>query len=177
MLGGTIYRAVKYMDKQEYKSIAALAANGDAKAFSHLYETLYREMYYTALYSLDSSTDAIEAVLGTVKDGFAAVGRLRSESAFRTFMMKSLCARIKLFLKERSDSGNPVRYDESAAVPGEDGIDIAQEFNRLDDMERVVTALYAVGRFTAEEISAFTGLSQGNVRKKLKKGLELFELD
>lgn len=163
------------MEKQEYKDLAELSANGDTKAFSHLYETLYREMYYTAFYSLKDDSDAVEAVLGTVKDGFAAIGRLRSESAFRTFMMKSLCARIKLRFKDYA--GDPVRYDESAAVLNEYGIDVKQEFNRLGDTERVVTALYVAGRFTAEEIAAFLGMSARGVRKRLNKGLELFELD
>ncbi len=153
------------MEKQEYKDTAALAANGDAKAFSHLYETLYREMYYTACYSLKSDADAVEVVLGTVKDGFAAIGRLRSESAFRSFMMKSLCARIKLRLKESDSEDDPVH----------DGL--RAEFAQLDDNVRVITALYVSGRFTPEEIAAYTGATAGAVRRKLKKGLELFELD
>lgn len=165
------------MEKQEYKEVFALAADGDAKAFSHLYETLYREMYYTAYYSLNDSADAEEAVLGTVKDGFAAIGRLRSEGAFRSFMMKSLCARVKMFLKEYNAAGTPVRFDESRLCPNEDGIDVMQEFCRLEDSERIITALYASGKFSCEEIASFMGMTTGGVRKRLKKGLELFELD
>ena len=40
------------MDKQKYKELQVMAANGDMKAFARLYETIYREMYYTAYYSL-----------------------------------------------------------------------------------------------------------------------------
>ena len=165
------------MEKQEYKDTAALAANGDAKAFSHLYETLYRAMYYTAFYSLRSEADAVEAVLGTVKDGFAAVGRLRNENAFRTFMMKSLCARIKLLLKQYSDE-DEYESETHDPISSEERVEgLREDFWALPDSERVVTALYAAGRFTAEEIAAYMGMTAGAVRKKLKRGLELFELD
>ena len=40
------------MDKREYKELSELAANGGTKAFARLYETVYREMYYTAFYTL-----------------------------------------------------------------------------------------------------------------------------
>ena len=77
------------MEKREYRELSELAANGDTKAFARLYETLYREMYYTACYSLTDEADAVDAVASTARDGFSAVGKLRSEEAFRAFMMKS----------------------------------------------------------------------------------------
>lgn len=156
------------MDKREYKEISALAANGDTKAFAHLYETIYREMYYTAFYTLANDADAVAVVLRTVKDGFSSVGRLHTEQAFRTFMMKSLCSRIKSRYKEYSADGTPDVAESS---------DIKREFERLSYNERIVAAMYAAGRFIPAEISAFTGLSAGAVKKNLKSALEQFELD
>lgn len=156
------------MDKREYKEISALAANGGTKAFAHLYETIYREMYYTAFYTLANDADAVAVVLRTVKDGFSSVGRLHTEQAFRTFMMKSLCSRIKSRYKEYSADGTPDVAESS---------DIKREFERLSYNERIVAAMYAAGRFIPAEISAFTGLSAGAVKKNLKSALEQFELD
>ena len=48
------------MDKREYKELSELAANGGTKAFARLYETVYREMYYTAFYTLCDDADAVE---------------------------------------------------------------------------------------------------------------------
>lgn len=158
------------MDKREYKEISALAANGDTKAFAHLYETIYREMYYTAFYTLANDADAVGAVLRTIKDGFSSVGRLHTEQAFRTFMMKSLCARIKARYKEYPRDGADV-----LSASGSSGI--KREFERLSYNERIVTAMYAAGRFIPAEISAFTGLSAGAVKKNLKSAMEQFELD
>ena len=58
------------MDKKEYKELSLMAADGDARAFSRLYASLYREMYYTAFYALASEADAVETVQGTARDGF-----------------------------------------------------------------------------------------------------------
>ncbi len=154
------------MEKREYKEIASMAANGDAKAFSRLYETLYREMFYTAYYCLRDEADTEQAILGTVKDGFAAVGRLHSELSFRVFMMKSLCARIRLRFKEYA--GNR----QSAAPLRTGAFDAKAEFAELPENERLVAALYAGGRFSVEEIAAFTGMTAGAVRKRLSRAFE-----
>lgn len=165
------------MNKREYKELSTMAANGDTKAFAYLYETVYREMYYTAYYSLKDDADAVDAVMGTIKDGFAAVKKLNSEAAFRQFMLKSLCARIKLRFKEYAKEHSPVMYDKKKLCPNGDGIDVKQEFNRLPDMERMVMALCVMGRFPPEEIAAFAGISTGSVRKRLAKAVNELRLD
>lgn len=154
------------MDKSEYRETAEMAASGDAGAFGRLYETIYQEMYYSAFYSLRSEADTLDAVTGTIRDGFAAIGRLRTESAFRTFMMKNVCARIKQFFKEYAGT-SPQGH--SGGIKG--------EFERLSDMERLVTALYVAGRFLPDEISAFTGLSARAVKKTIGRCIEQFSLD
>ena len=165
------------MDKQKYKELQVMAANGDMKAFARLYETIYREMYYTAYYSLADDADAVTAVTMAVKSTFSAMGKLHTESAFRQYIMKTLCSKIKLAFKTYAAEGREITYDESKLEPDESGIDIKQEFNRLSDTERLITALYTGGKFLAEEIAQFTGLSASTVKKKLQRVLESFELD
>ena len=89
------------MDKREYKELSELAANGGTKAFARLYETVYREMYYTAFYTLCDDADAVELVTASARDGMTTVNKLRSEDAFRAFMFRNLCARYV------QSSGNP----------------------------------------------------------------------
>ncbi|MBQ8171031.1 MAG: hypothetical protein IJZ95_03460 [Oscillospiraceae bacterium] len=165
------------MEKQEYKEVAAMAANGDSKAFTRLYETIYREMYYTAFYSLADDADAVEVLIDTVRDAFACIGKLHTEAAFRMYMMKQLCAGIKNKFKEYAADGREIFCDENKYRPNRDGIDIKQEFNRLPDTERLVCALYVGGKFLCDEISQFTGLSASTVKKKLDRALMTFSLD
>lgn len=160
------------MDKQEYKELQQFAANGGTKYFGRLYETIYREMYYTAFYSLADDTDAVEAVIAAIRSGFSAIGRLHSERAFRLFMMKHLCSSIKVKFKEYAAEGR-----ELCCGGNEHGIDIKREFNVLPDMERLVCALYVGGKFCTDEIAQFTGLSLGAVKKNLNRALAAFELD
>lgn len=160
------------MDKQEYKELQQLAANGGTKYFGRLYETICREMYYTAFYSLADDTDAVEAVIAAIRSGFSAIGRLHSERAFRLFMMKHLCSSIKVKFKEYAAEGR-----ELCCGGNEHGIDIKREFSALPDMERLVCALYVGGKFRIEEIAQFTGMSSGAVKKNLNRALAAFELD
>lgn len=165
------------MDKQEYKDTAAMVANGDMKAFSRLYETIYREMYYTAYYSLDNEGDTVRIITETVRSAFKGIGKLHTEQAFRLYMMKTLCNKIKICFKEYAADGNEICYDESRLRPNEDGVDIKQEFNRLPDTERLVAAMYIGGRFLCDEIAQYTGLSTSNVKKRLEYAMDLLELD
>lgn len=155
------------MDKKEYREIAAMAANGDAKAFSRLYELLAREMYYTAFYSLADDADAIEAVIGTLRDGFNAIGRLRTEAAFRVFMMKTLCARIKMRLREYGDGD----------VPDDEQPEVKRLLFELEGADRICTVMYIACKFTIEDISAFSGLMKGSVKKRLNRSVDILELD
>lgn len=165
------------MDKREYKRLNDLAVNGNAKAFSQLYELVYREMYYTAFYTLSDDADATAAVIDVVKDAFSVIGKLRTEEAFVTYMMKGLCSRIKATLKYYASEGREIKYSESDYRPNDDGVDIRQEFNRLNDRERLVTSLYVAGKFSHAEIAKFTGMSSGAVKKHLHSALDCFALD
>ncbi len=164
------------MEKQEYKELQELAANGGMKYFGRLYETLYREMYYAAYYSLADDADAVEVVSATVRSTFRTIGKLHNEGSFRLYMMKHLCSGIKVKFKEYAADGREIRYDESRLRPNEYGVDIKQEFNALPDTERLVCALYVGGKFRTEEIAQFTGLSLTTVKKKLDRALTAFEL-
>ncbi len=155
------------MERFEYKNISSQAANGDAKAFSGLYALIYKEMYYTAFYSLVSEKDAIEAVQGAARDGFKAIGRLRSEESFRVFMMKTLCSRIRMFFKDYGAA--PKNRDYMIAEK--------QQMFGLENGDRLCAALYIAGRFTPDEISQFTGMSKSLVRKRLIRALDQLDLD
>ncbi len=155
------------MDKKEYKELTAMAANGDAKAFSRLYETISREMYYTAFYSLENDMDAIEAVTGTIRDGFNSINKLHSEAAFRVFMMKTLYARIKMRLKEYG--GEEYLDDEQP--------DIKRRLFELEGVDRICAVMYIAGKFPIEDIAAFSGLMKGSVKKRLNRSFEILELD
>lgn len=156
------------MDKEYYKELSSRAADGDAKSFSKLYEMMYRDMYYTAFYTLADEKDAIEAVIGTARDGFNAINRLRTSEAFEIFMMKTLCARIKTRCKEY---GNDFEF-ESNGQP-----EIKKKLFDLNHTDRLITVLYVCGRTKTPIISAYTGMMKSSVRKRLLNALNELDLD
>lgn len=149
------------MDKREYKELSSMAANGDAKAFSRLYSVIYREMYYSAFYCLASEKDTIKVIKLTARDAFKSINRLRSEEAFRIFMMKTLCVRIKNLFKEYGDVPPDQRFDTEAK----------QMLFTLENMDRMCLAMFVGGKFTPEEISQYSGLSKRSVKKSLINSL------
>ena len=158
------------MDKREYRELSEQAASGDNKAFARLYETIYREMYYTAFYSLADDTDTVEVIISTARDAMSAIGRLRTEESFRAFMMKNLCARIRTKFKEYSE-------EEPTPPPRGGGYDIKAEFVRLEETDRLIASMYIGGKFQPDEISAYTGISPATVKKSIDRTLSGFELD
>ena len=155
------------MTKKEYKNLASEAAGGDANAFSHLYELVYDEMYYSAFYSLKNDADTIEAVLGAARDGFRAVGRLHSEDSFRLFMMKTLCARIKTFFREYGAQPETADFM----------IEAKSAMFQLENRDRLCAALYMGGNCTPDEIAMYTGMARGTVKKRLARALDILDLD
>ncbi len=154
------------MDKKEYKELCSMAANGDAKAFSRLYETVYGAMYYTAFYSLASEEDSIEAVLGAARDGFNAINRLHSEESFRVFMMKTLCARIRTFFKD---------YGEDV-IDKDYGSEIKNALFTLDNLDRLCAVMSLATMLPVEQISMYLGLSKRAVKKRVSRAMESVEI-
>ena len=149
------------MDKKEYRQYAMQAANGDAKAFSKLYQLVYRDMYYTAFYTLKNDEEAIAAITETARDGFGAIANLHNEQQFRVYMMRTLCARMKAFYKRYSDNS----LDENQP-------EIKTELFELPNVERMIFAMNVAGKFSCEEIALFAGMTKIGVRKKLARAMQ-----
>lgn len=154
------------MEKGYYKDLSTRAADGDAKAFSKLYELIYREMYYTAYYTLLDDEDAIDAVIGAARDGFNSIGRLHTEEAFEVFMMKTLCARIKTRCKEYPEGTAPDRTESPSK----------RIFFRLNHIDRLIAVLAVAAHLDVPVIAAYTGMMKGSVRKRLSSALEELDL-
>ena len=80
---------------KNFSADVKLAKKGDTSAFSRLYETVYKDLYHIALYSLKSSHDASDVVSDTVLDAFCSIDKLRDPEKFRNWIMKILSSKIK----------------------------------------------------------------------------------
>ena len=127
------------MKKEDEKRELALirkAKRGDVKAFSALYAQIYTELYKFALYTLRHPQDAEDAVSETVMAAYENITKLKSETAFRSWIFTILANQCRKKFRGRekgdelteelaqpeADSGLSTRsqeYSKSCAVSGE----------------------------------------------------------
>lgn len=154
------------MDKKEYRQIAEQSASGDATAFAKLYRLVYRDMYYSAFYTLKDDNDAINVVTMTARECFEAISGLRTEQQFRFFMMKTLCANMKAVLRQYTDDALDNEQPE-----------IKEALFELKDDERMVLALNIAGKCTVDDIAAFMGMTRIGVKKRLDRAKQKLDIE
>ncbi len=151
------------------------ARAGDADAFAELYSLVYKELYHIALVNLKNQHDASDVVSDTVLEAYSSIKKLRDEKAFKAWIIKILTVKIKNkqkeYIKNRDymadldDLENSVEQKESAEI-NYSGLEIMEEFRRLNEEERLILSLSVVSGYTSEEIAKATGLSANTVRSK-----------
>ncbi|MCH5196203.1 MAG: hypothetical protein J1F28_05790 [Oscillospiraceae bacterium] len=154
------------MDKKEYRQIAEQSASGDAKAFSKLYQLVYRDMYYSAFYTLKTDDEAILAVTETARDCFGAIGALHSEQQFRAYMMKTLCSKMKDIFRHYTD--NTLDSDQP---------EIKTALFELSSLERMIVAMNVAGKFSVDDIASFAGMTKIGVKKRLERAKQRLNIE
>ncbi len=150
------------MDAREYKALSENVANGDIGSFERLYEGLYRDMYLTAYYALEDETEATAAAAASIREGYSAAGGLKTEGAFKAFMMTSLCDKIKLKLSEREPE-----FSRSSEDSGE--FDVMRFLSGFNVEERLITVLFSACGFNVGDISNYTGISTKKINETLQR--------
>lgn len=151
------------------------AREGDADAFAELYSLVYKELYRIALVNLKNQHDASDVVSDTVLEAYSSIKKLRDEKAFKAWIIKILTVKIKNKQKEYikirdyqtdlDDLENSVEQKTAGEI-NYGGLEIMEEFRRLNEEERLILSLSVVSGYTSEEIAKATGLSANTVRSK-----------
>ncbi len=150
------------------------ARDGDADAFAELYSLVYKDLYRIALVNLKNQHDASDVVSDTVLEAYSSIKNLRDEKAFKAWMIKILTVKIKRMQKEyikNRDHREELEVLDSVEQEkfreiNYGGLEIMEEFRRLNEDERLVLSLSIVSGYTSEEIAKATGLSANTVRSK-----------
>lgn len=155
----------------EFAQCVNKARAGDADAFAELYSTVYKDLYRIALVNLKNQHDASDVVSDTVLEAFSSIKKLKDEKAFKAWIIKILTVKIKNKQKEYIKTRNYQEELESVEQEKTDeinygGLEIMEEFRRLNEEERLVLSLSVVSGYTSEEIAKVTGLSANTVRSK-----------
>ncbi|MDE6035428.1 MAG: sigma-70 family RNA polymerase sigma factor [Ruminococcus sp.] len=155
---------------KNFSADVKLAKKGDTSAFSRLYETVYKDLYHIALYSLKNSHDASDVVSETVLDAFCSIDKLRDPEKFRNWIMKILSVKIKRKQKEYFNMTEEI--DENLPDISDfdyDSIELKDALDKLDSQSKMMLSLSVLGGYTSDEISEICEIKSGTVRSRLSR--------
>lgn len=149
------------------------AKHGDIQAFSELYETIYKDLYRFALYTLKNPTDAEDVVSDTVMDAYSQISKLRKEESFKSWIFKILSNKCKQHFKEQSfPLDENLHFPESTTHTIEMNVMIRQEFFSLSDEERLIISMHLFAGYTSREIAVILHMNENTVRSKESRSLK-----
>ncbi|MDE5620527.1 MAG: sigma-70 family RNA polymerase sigma factor [Ruminococcus sp.] len=163
---------------KDFSEDVKLAKKGSTEAFSRLYETVYKDLYHIALYSLRSSHDASDVVSDTVLDAYCSIDKLREPEKFRSWIMRILSAKIKRKQKEYFNTTEELNEDFPEIDNFDyDSVELKEALNKLDSESRLMLSMSVLGGYTSDEISEICELKSGTVRSRLSRIKEKLRLE
>lgn len=161
------------MDGLELELLVKRAKEHDIEAFAVIYQTVYKDLFRFAYYTLNDRHDAEDAVSETVADAFYGIEKLRDSGAFRGWIFKILTAKCKQRLKSYVD--RPVVLEEGLTFTTgdlEQNIDLNQAFSKLNQKERFILTLSIFAGYKTIEISKMLHLNHNTVRSIHSRALD-----
>lgn len=157
----------------EEQNLIRQAIQGDTHAFAKLYETIYKDLYRFALYTLKNPEDAEDCVSDTVMDAWAQIKSLRKEESFKSWIFKILSNKCRMKLKSYLDKTQELEEEIPApASDKEKDLDVRIAFSRLQKEERLILSMNLFGGYTSAEIGRILHMNDNTVRSRQKRALE-----
>lgn len=163
---------------QTDKQLLKKAQSGDAAAFSAVYSRYSKELYRYALKYLGNTYDAEDAVSESTVKVFKNVRNIKNPDALKAYYFKTLanCARTMLKSRVPQAVSSEITDDLRSAENVEETVTVKNDVNfallKLNQEEREIVLLSAVGGFSSREIANITDMTAGAVRSKLSRSLE-----
>ncbi|MBQ1340707.1 MAG: sigma-70 family RNA polymerase sigma factor [Ruminococcus sp.] len=161
----------------DFFSDVKLAQKGSTEAFARLYESVYKDMYHIALYSLRNSHDAADTVSDTVLDAFCSIKKLREPSLFRRWIMKILSAKIKQKQHEYYAAAEELEDANIIDTFDFESAELKEALDKLDGESRLLLSMSVLGGYTSDEIAGICSVKAGTVRSKLSRIKERLRLE
>lgn len=149
------------------------ASSGDIHAFARLYESVYRDLYRFAVYTLHHEQDAEDAVSETIVDAFAQIRSLRDAEAFRSWIFRILAAKCSKRIRQYANT--PGELDENLAEPASgvnELVDIRRALSSLPDEDRLIISMSVFAGYSSQEIGALLDLNPNTVRSRQSRALK-----
>ena len=160
--------------------VVSSAKAGDTESFTLLYEQLQGELYKYALYALGNVHDAEDVVADTFIEAYRGIGKLRDESAFKSWIFKILSIKIKRKIGDIIRRKNTFDIEDFTSLAA-DGAGVESEVSdtvmllgalaALSEEERMIISLATIQGYTTREVAEILGSPHGTVSSKLHRAL------
>ncbi len=162
--------------KETPEKLVDAAKHGDAQAFALLYQEIYTDLYRFALCTVRNPLLAEDIVSDSVLTAYENIHKLRSASAFRSWIFQITANQCKRQLRQQSRS-IPVEQLPEAAEPSEnadpsDHLALLQALETLSEKERLVITLSAYAGYSGKEIARYLRMKEGTVRSMKSRAFE-----
>lgn len=149
------------------------AQQGDTHAFAALYESVYKDLYRFAVYTLHHTQDAEDAVSETVLDAFARIHTIREAASFKSWIFRILTAKCSRKIRQYINA--PSGLDESLSGPDDDlceQTDIQRALASLADEDRLIISMNIFAGYSSQEISDLLNMNPNTVRSRQSRALK-----
>lgn len=166
------------MEVQEEELLVARACQKDAAAFARLYQMVYKDLYRFALYTLGNPEDAEDVVSDTVMDAFTTIHKLRSTTAFRSWIFKILTNKCKRILKGYTMRN--LELDTEIKMPDRNYAeiqDVRNAFAKLNQEERLILSMTVFAGYSNEETAKILNMKSGTLRSIKSRAMDKMEAD
>lgn len=141
--------------------------------FIALYETVYKDLYYLALYYTGNSQDAEDVVSETVLKAYEKFSDLRKEEAFRSWIIRILINQCKRQYRIGKIHKSETFVTEPSYVPALEDKLVTKEMMRiLSREERMIVGLFVFCGYKGEEIAELMSLNHSTVRSKYRRAMD-----
>lgn len=145
------------------------AQKGDTAAFARLYETVYKDLYRTAYFSLRCNEhDAADAVSDTVIEAFESIRKLKKPESFRSWIFSILSAKIKRRQKNYYSNQHELPADVSEDFSYA-ASELRQVLETIPETDRLILCLSVLGGYKSDEIGRICGMEPSTVRSRLSR--------
>ena len=148
----------------------------EQEEFAARVEAVYKRLYRTAYLYLGSEADALEAVDEAVYRGLKALGQLREEEYFETWLTRIL---INVCHDQLRRQKRFVPLEDAATLTADDfdSLPLKEAIRRLPKPLRDVVILRYFTDCTLAETAEILGIPPGTAATRQRKALQLLRLE
>ncbi len=152
---------------------------GDAGAFSKLYESFAMELYRFAIYMTGNSEDAEDAVQEAVFSAWQNIHSLKDNTSFKPWLFKILGNKCKTLLMKRNKLPDTLpieNYDFLLEYERDETLintaELKEALESLTPPDAQIILLSIIGGFKSHELASIFNMTPGAVRTRQKRALE-----